>query len=148
MVEDCVFCKIIREELPSYSVFDDGDYIAFLDIRPMNPGHTLVVPKLHYRWVWDVPEAGRYFETVTRIAKALQKTMKTEWIAADVAGMGVAHAHIHLIPRFPNDGHGEFVNGRNVKMITPEQMKKVAETIRKGLLGSVVDRRLGGSLRE
>jgi len=46
MVEDCVFCKIIREELPSYSVFDDGDYIAFLDIRPMNPGHTLVVPKL------------------------------------------------------------------------------------------------------
>src|SRR5205823_2154970 len=83
MVEDCVFCKIIREELPSYSVFDDGDYIAFLDIRPMNPGHTLVVPKLHYRWVWDVPEAGRYFETVTRIAKALQKTMKTEWIAAE-----------------------------------------------------------------
>jgi len=148
MVEDCVFCKIIREELPSYSVFDDGDYIAFLDIRPMNPGHTLVVPKLHYRWVWDVPEAGRYFETVTRIAKALQKTMKTEWIAADVAGMGVAHAHIHLIPRFPNDGHGEFVNGRNVKTITPEQMKRIAETIRKGLLGSVVDRRLGGSLRE
>ena len=147
-MEDCVFCKIIREELPSYSVFEDEDYIAFLDIRPMNPGHTLVVPKLHYRWVWDVPEAGRYFETVTRIAKALQQTMKTEWIAADVAGMGVAHAHIHLIPRFPNDGHGEFVNGRNVKMITPEQMKKVAETIRKGLLGSVVDRRLGGSLRE
>ena len=74
--------------------------------------------------------------------------MKTEWIAADVAGMGVAHAHIHLIPRFPNDGHGEFVNGQNVKTITPEEMKTIAETIRKGLLGFVVDGRLGGSLRE
>src|SRR2546422_6290109 len=114
----------------------------------MNPGHTLVGPKLHHRWVWDVPEAGIYFETVTRIAKALQQTMKTEWIAADVAGMGVAHAHIHLIPRFPKDGLGEFVDARNVKPITPEKIKKIAEKIRKGLLGSVVKRRLGGSLRE
>src|SRR5207247_9085851 len=100
MVEDCVFCKIIREELPSYSVFEDGDYIAFLDIRPMNPGHTLVVPKLHYRWVWDVPEAGRFFETVTRVAKALQKTMNTEWVAADVEGRGLpraAHTLTHRI---------------------------------------------------
>ena len=147
-MENCVFCKIVRKELPSYSVFEDGDYIAFLDIRPMNPGHTLVVPKLHYRWVWDVPEAGRFFETVTRVAKALQKTMKTEWIAADVAGMGVAHAHIHLIPRFPQDGHGEFVNGRNVKTIPAEEMKAIAETIRKWLLTSAVDQRMGGSLRE
>jgi len=148
-MENCVFCKIVRKELPSYSVFEDGDYIAFLDIRPMNPGHTLVVPKLHYRWVWDVPEAGRFFETVTRVAKALQKTMKTEWVAADVAGMGVAHAHIHLIPRFPQDGHGEFVNGRNVKTIPTEQMKTIAETIRKGLLASAVDQRMGGgSIRE
>ena len=147
-MENCVFCKIVRKELPSYSVFEDGDYIAFLDIRPMNPGHTLVVPKLHYRWVWDVPEAGRFFETVTRVAKALQKTMKTEWVAADVAGMGVAHAHIHLIPRFLQDGHGEFVNGRNVKTIPTEQMKTIAETIRKGLLASAVDQRMGGSIRE
>ena len=147
-MENCVFCKIVRKELSSYSVFEDGDYIAFLDIRPMNPGHTLVVPKLHYRWVWDVPEAGRFFETVTRVAKALQKTMKTEWVAADVAGMGAAHAHIHLIPRFPQDGHGEFVNGRNVKTIPTEQMKTIAETIRKGLLASAVDQRMGGSIRE
>jgi len=147
-MENCVFCKIVRKELPSYSVFEDGDYIAFLDIRPMNPGHTLVVPKLHYRWVWDVPEAGRFFETVTRVAKALQKTTKTEWVAADIAGMGVAHAHIHLIPRFPQDGHGEFVNGRNVKTIPTEQMKTIAETIRKGLLAAAVDQRMGGSIRE
>src|SRR5947199_10327873 len=109
-MEDCVFCKIIREELPSYWVFEDKDYIAFLDIRPMNPGHTLVVPKLHYRWVWDVPEAGRFFETVTRVAKALQKTTKTEAVAADSAGLGVAHAHIHHLPRFHHSGDVESLN--------------------------------------
>ena len=136
MEKDCIFCKIVRKELPSYSVFDDENYIAFLDIRPMNRGHTLVCPKKHYRWVWDIPEVGRYFETVTIIAKVLQKTMKTEWVVADVAGMGVSHAHIHVVPRFPGDGHGEFVNGRNVKTISPEEMTKIAETIRNGLIAS------------
>jgi len=134
--QECVFCKIIKKELPSYSVFEDPNYVAFLDIRPMNPGHTLVVPKAHHRWVWDVPEVGEYFETATRIAKALQQTMKTDWIAADVAGMGVAHAHMHLVPRFPRDGHGEFINGQNVKTISTEEMKTIAETIRQGLFSS------------
>ncbi len=117
-------------------MFEDENYVAFLDIRPMNPGHTLVVPKKHDQWVWDVPEPGRYFETARKIAKALQRAMKTDWIAADVAGMGVAHAHIHLVPRYPQDGHGEFINGRNVKTIPSEQMKTIAQTIRNGLTPS------------
>ena len=132
-MEDCIFCKIIRKELPSYTVLEDEKYLAFLDIRPLNPGHTLVVPKEHHRWVWDVPETGPYFETVGRIARVLQKTMKTDWVVADVAGMGVAHAHVHVVPRFPDDGHGEFVNADNTKIISPEQMKVIADTIRIGL---------------
>ena len=129
-MEECIFCKIIRKEAPSHPVYEDDNYVAFLDIRPMNPGHTLVVTKKHYRWVWDVPHVGEYFETATAIAKALQMVMKTDWIAADVAGMGVPHAHIHLVPRFPQDGHGEFINGQNVKKIATEEMKSIAERIR------------------
>lgn len=132
-MEDCIFCKIIRKEGPSYSIYEDDNYAAFLDIRPMNPGHTLVVTKKHYRWVWDVPRIGEYFETTTTIAKALQRVMETDWIAADVAGMGVPHAHIHLVPRFPQDGHGEFINGQNVKKITAEEMKTIAQKIRNQL---------------
>ena len=132
-MEDCVFCKIVKRELPSHTVFEDENYIAFLDIRPMNPGHTLVCPKRHDRWVWDVPNIEKYFETTARIAKGLQKAMKTDWVAGDIAGMGVAHAHVHLVPRFPSDGHGEFINGRNVKTISPEEMKRIAETIRNAL---------------
>ena len=132
--KDCVFCKIVRKELPSYLVFEDDNHVAFLDIRPLNPGHTLVVTRRHYRWVWDVPHVGTYFETTTRIAKAQQKALKTDWIAADVAGMGVLHAHIHLVPRFPQDKHGEFIDGKNIKNIAPEEMKTIAETIRNALL--------------
>lgn len=134
--KNCVFCKIVRKELPSYSVFEDENYIAFLDTQPLNSGHILVVPKRHYRWVWDVPDVGKYFETTTRIAKAQQKAVKTDWIVADIAGIGVPHAHIHLVPRFPHDNHGEFINSKNVKTIPPEQMKTIAETIRKTLLAS------------
>ena len=93
----------------------------------------MVCPKKHHRWVWDVPEAGRYFETVRMIVKVLQKTMNTEWVVADVGGMGVAHAHVHVVPRFPGDGHGEFVNAQNVKDVSTEDMKRIAEKIRNGL---------------
>ena len=134
MLQECVFCKIGRDELPAHFVYRDDDYVAFLDIRPLNPGHTLVVPKSHNRWVWDVPGIGKYFEVTTRVARVLQKTMKTEWIAADVAGMGVHHAHIHLVPRFPDDGHGEFVSGKAVKPLSAADLNRIAEKIRKGFL--------------
>ncbi len=132
-MEDCIFCKIVLKQLPSYTVYEDDNYVAFLDIRPLNPGHTLVVPKKHHRWVWDVPETGPYFERVAGIARVLQKTMKTDWVIADVAGMGVAHAHVHVVPRFPKDGHGEFVNAENAKTIPMKEMKTIAEKIRNGL---------------
>ena len=137
-MEACIFCKIIRKEAPSYTVYEDENSIAFLDIRPMNPGHTLIVSKKHYRWVWDITDVGKYFETVTMIARTLQKTMRTDWIAADVAGMGVPHAHIHLVPRYPGDGHGEFVNGKNVKTIPTQEMSRITETIRNSLMASGV----------
>ena len=130
---DCIFCKISSHEIPSNIVFENENFLAFLDIRPLNPGHTLVIPRKHYRWVWDVPIPGLYFEVVTRIAKALQKVMKTEWIASEIAGMGVHHAHIHLIPRLPDDGHGEFPIQTNVKSISADRMKTIAESIRRGL---------------
>ncbi len=59
--------------------------------------------------------------------------MKTEWVASDVAGMGVYHAHVHLVPRFPDDGHGEFVNAAEAKDIPAARMKSIADSIRKGI---------------
>src|SRR2546427_11222259 len=98
-MQDCIFCKIVRKELPSYLIFEDENFIAFLDIRPLNPGHTLVSPKKHHRWVWAAPEAGRYFEPVQMSPKTLQRTMNTEWVVADIGGMRWRHAHGDVAPR-------------------------------------------------
>ncbi len=96
---DCIFCKIVRGELPSHAVYEDDDFIAFLDIRPIAPGHTLVIPKAHYRWVWDVPNSGAYFEVTRKVALALQKAFgPIEEIHSRIVGEEVPHAHIWLYP--------------------------------------------------
>lgn len=93
----CIFCKIVRKEIPAEIVFENDEFLAFLDIRPLALGHTLVIPKAHYRWVWDVPNIGAYFEVVRKIALALQKAFGSiEEIHARIVGEEVPHAHIWL----------------------------------------------------
>ncbi|MBX4206570.1 HIT domain-containing protein [Candidatus Parcubacteria bacterium] len=59
---NCIFCKIASGEIPAHKVYEDGDFVAFLDINPRASGHVQVIPKEHHRWVWDVPNVGAYFE--------------------------------------------------------------------------------------
>ena len=131
MTDPCIFCKIVSGQIPCHKVYDDKDFLAFLDIRPRNPGHTLVIPKQHYRWVWDVSNIGKYYETVGKIAHALQKVIGTEWIVSLVLGDEVPHAHIWLVPRFPNDGHGSSIDLALIKDISQEEMQRIAERVRK-----------------
>ncbi len=99
-MENCIFCKIVSGEIPSHKVYEDNDFIAFLDIHPQSPGHAQVIPKKHCRWVWDIPNVGEYFEVVRKIAKAQQKAFGTDWILSKIVGDEVAHAHIWV---YPND---------------------------------------------
>ena len=106
-MEDCIFCKIARGEIPAEKVYEDAEFLAFLDIRPQAPGHTLVIPKEHYRWVWDVPNVGRYFEIVKKIAQAMQKTFGAiDEIHSRVIGEEVPHAHVWLYPA-PDKAQGD-----------------------------------------
>ena len=93
-MKDCIFCKIVAGEIPAEKVYEDDHFLAFLDIRPLSPGHTLVIPKKHYRWVWDVPEAGAYFETAKKVAHAIQKAFGAGAVHAKIVGEEVPHAHI------------------------------------------------------
>ncbi|MEK9171918.1 MAG: HIT domain-containing protein [Patescibacteria group bacterium] len=95
---NCIFCKIVRGEVPSYKVYEDENFLAFLDINPQSPGHTQVIIKKHYRWVWDVPNTGEYFEVVKKIALAQQKAFKTDWVLSKIIGDEVEHAHIWVFP--------------------------------------------------
>ena len=56
--DTCIFCKIVKKELPAYVVYENDNFLAFLDIYPLAPGHVQIIPKNHYRWVWDVPNIG------------------------------------------------------------------------------------------
>lgn len=103
-MNDCIFCKIVRGEVPSNKVYEDDNFLAFLDIKPESPGHALVIPKEHHRWVWDVPNAGEYFEVVRKVAKAQQKAFETDWIISKIVGEEVHHAHIWVFPGNENKG--------------------------------------------
>ena len=104
--DDCIFCKIVAGEIPSHTVYEDAHFIAFLDIRPLSPGHTLVIPKSHVRFVWNVPQIGNYFEVVQKIAHALQKTTGTEEIYSKVIGEEVPHAHVWVFAN-PDTAQGD-----------------------------------------
>jgi len=97
-MENCIFCKIANKKIPAHVVYEDEDFIAFLDLNPQSPGHCQVIPKKHYRWVWDIPNVGQYFEAVRKVAKAQQKAFGTDWILSKVVGEDVEHAHIWIYP--------------------------------------------------
>jgi histidine triad (HIT) family protein len=97
-MEDCIFCKIVAGEIPSNKVYEDDEFLAFLDIRPLSPGHTLVIPKMHHRYVWDVENIDQYFIVVQKIARALQKEFGTERVQMKVFGEEVPHAHVWVFP--------------------------------------------------
>lgn len=95
---DCIFCKIVRGEIPSHKVYETANFIAFLDIHPQSPGHVQVIPKKHYRWVWDISNIGEYFETAKKVALAQRKAFGTDWILSKIVGDEVEHAHIWVYP--------------------------------------------------
>jgi len=94
----CIFCKIVKGEIPCYKVYENENFLAFLDINPTSPGHVQVIPKEHHRWVWDTPQAGEYFEVCKKIALAQRKAFNTEWILSKIVGEDVEHAHIWVFP--------------------------------------------------
>jgi len=97
-MNDCIFCKIISGEIPARKVYEDENFLAFLDIHPTSPGHVQIIPKKHVRWVWDVENVGQYFEVARKIAKAQQKAFDTDWILSKIVGEDVEHAHIWVYP--------------------------------------------------
>ncbi len=101
---DCVFCKIIAKHLPHHQVYEDEHFLAMLSIEPQTPGHTLIIPKEHHRWVWDVPNLGAYMEVARKIALAQRKAYGVDMIRCVIFGEEVPHAHISV---FPNGAKGD-----------------------------------------
>lgn len=109
-MENCIFCKIIKGDIPAEKVYEDKDFLAFLDIRPVSHGHILIIPKEHIVWMQDVPDEtiSRIFTLTKKIMKGIKDGLPCDYVLLSVAGNEVPHFHIHLIPRYFNDGLKEF----------------------------------------
>jgi histidine triad (HIT) family protein len=106
---DCVFCKIINNELPASIVYEDADHVAFLDARPLFEGHTLLVPRAHVVTLADLPAdaVGPFFLAAQRLSVAIPRAMEAKgtFVAMNnVVSQSVAHLHCHVVPRNPKDG--------------------------------------------
>ncbi|MBP6660843.1 MAG: HIT family protein [Chitinophagales bacterium] len=126
-----VFTKIINGEIPCYKIAEDENYFAFLDIRPLNLGHTLVVTKREVNYIFDLEDAELQGLIVfaKKIAIAIKKSIDCERIGMTVIGLEVPHTHIHLSPI--NSVHD--LDFRNTKEISKEKMLEIAEKIKSNL---------------
>lgn len=99
-MSDSIFIKIINGEIPCHKVYEDEHTLAFLDIHPVQPGHTLVIPKKQIEFVWDVPPAEyqALMSTVQKVALQLREKLGVKYVGSQVIGVDVPHAHVHLIP--------------------------------------------------
>ncbi len=131
---ECAFCRIVAGELPATAVHRDDDVLAILDIRPVNPGHTLVLPARHFSSLAEVPEpvGARMFTVGQRIAAAIRRSgLRCEGVRftlADgaTAGQEVPHLHLHVIPRFAGDAYR--VEATTTRP-TREELEAVAQAI-------------------
>lgn len=136
-MQDTIFGKIIRREIPAEIVYEDDTTLAFLDIAPNSPGHTLVVPKKPSRNLIDIEDDAylAVMQSVKKIAVAVQKAMEADGFNILVnnepeAGQQVFHTHVHIIPRYKTAAFQKFPPGKPNVKTTPEELKEIADKIR------------------
>jgi histidine triad (HIT) family protein len=105
--ESCIFCKIVHKQAPSSTVYEDETVMVFLDIRPLNIGHTLVIPKAHYIDIFDIPykELAAIYNVAKKVSFAVKKATMADGISiiqqnGKAAGQDIFHFHVHVVPRF------------------------------------------------
>lgn len=133
-----IFEKIVNREIPATIVYEDDDTLAFMDMGPIVKGHTLVIPKNCYNSITETPDdvLAKLIQVAKRIAAAQMQSLGADGVNimqnnGEAAGQVVPHIHIHVIPRFKNDGHHWNWNAKSYE--SPEEMEDLAEKIREGL---------------
>jgi histidine triad (HIT) family protein len=127
-----IFSKIVRNELPSFNVYENENHIAFLDINPLKLGHTLVIPKKEIDYIFDInsKEYDDLWNFAKIVAKGMRKVIECERISIVVMGLDVPHAHIHLIP-FNNINDIDFSKPK--LKISNQEMQKTADLIKNAI---------------
>jgi histidine triad (HIT) family protein len=133
--ESCVFCKIARKQASASLVYEDEKVIAFLDTKPLNEGHTLVIPKEHYETIYEIPEEQIAYlhRIVKRTALAVKKATRADGISifqqnGKAAGQEIFHLHVHVVPRYEGQ---KLLRFGEIPEASREKLNQVASNIRK-----------------
>ena len=133
-MDDCIFCKIVKGEIPCFTIFEDDSVLAFADINPISTGHTLIIPKSHAENIWEIEEADltAIHRTARRVAEAMKTALQPDGIAflqlnGRAVNQLVMHYHLHLIPRSAEDPALTMTEWE----LVPGDMKVIEETARK-----------------
>jgi len=136
---DCIFCRIVQKEAPASILYEDDKILVFLDIRPLNEGHTLIIPKAHHETVYDMPEDlfCHMYKLVKRMAVAVRDATKADGITViqqngQAAGQEIFHLHVHVVPRYEGQKLPHF---HDIPNASREQLELAAEKIRQQLRG-------------
>ncbi len=136
-MKDCLFCKIARKEIPADIVYEDQDTMAFLDIRPINPGHTLLIPKKHSTNLYDTDDEvlRKLAPVLKKVAIAVKKAVNADGMNIGMnnegaAGQIIMHPHFHIIPRSGTDGHRHW---HGIENFPKEESKRLEEKIKEKL---------------
>ena len=117
-MNDCIFCKITKGEIPSYTIYEDDKMKAFLDVNPVSNGHVLLIPKTHYKNFLDTPDElikEMYHIIKTKIYPLLEEKLKITGLSICQIGKDVNHYHIHLIPQYEDEEFDFKYNKENIK---------------------------------
>lgn len=136
----CILCEIVRGEAPSHKLWEDESFLAVLTIEPLNPGHTLLIPKAHVDYIFDLAEPlyADVFQAAKQLAKPIREAMGANRVGIVVEGFTVRHVHVHLIPLHREDE----IDPRRVMKMSAEQLAEVGEKIR----GQMVRGNPGGAI--
>lgn len=131
-MDTCLFCKILKKEIPNYTVFEDDHTLAFLDIFPCAKGHTVVIPKIHAETLLDLngEVAIEFFSGVKKTLEKVEKVLSADgfsvgWNHGEAGGQTVPHLHVHIIPRWNGDGGGSMHS--IVKNVSDMKVEEVAK---------------------
>jgi len=141
MSEDCIFCRIVDGEIPSFTVYENDHVQAFLDANPLAPGHTLVIPKEHCAQLSDLPDevATALYGTLQELVPAVQDAVDAPASNVGVnngpeSGQEIPHVHYHIVPRFENDGGSPIhAVGGSAPDLDDDELESIAGTIADGL---------------
>ena len=128
---DCVFCKIIKGEIACHKIYKNGNFLAFLDIQPVSSGHILIVPKKHVIWMQQADDQiiSEIFKLSKKLMLAVKLGTKCDYVQISVGGTDIPHFHVHLIPRYFNDGLKNFRTKKYKDGEPSEVAKKIISSL-------------------